>query len=395
MTRHRLHWPPRLWLWLWLALLTAGPTAGAATLEDALAGALERAGPLEGTELPEASSWLSGVPTFSASYVDSQEPLGTDEAEVSLNLPIKSAARRRLDGTLEAQASDYAAAAAAYRRWLYAGQVREAAWTHRLATLDLAAARERRRLLAELNERLGRLADSGAIPRYTALITARSLVDAELAVDEAARALAREERLFQDLTGLSSLPADLTEDGPLPTAPDWQGHPALRRLEAARAQESTQLALSAPTTANWNLSLIAREFEGPQLTEDQYGVAVEVPLNFLGTQSSSNRSQQSAARRDYLIARDQLWLSLHRQWDTLRTEAEHLARRRALLGEAAALANRIEAQVSALEASNEIEAELRLQRLLDVLDTRAALARTEALIGRNAARLRQAAGRTP
>ncbi|HBO14634.1 MAG TPA: hypothetical protein DD491_17765 [Halieaceae bacterium] len=111
MTRQRLHWPPRLCLWL--ALLTAGPTAGAATLEDALAGALERAGPLDDTALPAASSWLSGVPTLSASYIDSQEPLGTDEAEVSLNLPIKSAARRRLDGELEAQANDYAEAASA------------------------------------------------------------------------------------------------------------------------------------------------------------------------------------------------------------------------------------------------------------------------------------------
>jgi len=393
MLRELYRSTPRPCLFL-AALFTAGSGA-AATLEDALAGALKRAGPLEDTELPAASSWLSGVPTFSASYVDSQAPLGTDEAEVSLNLPIKSATRRRLDGELEAQASDYAEAAAAYRRWLYAGQVREAAWARRLADLALAAARERRSLLAELNGRLARLADSGAIPRYTALITARSLVDAELAVDEAERSLAREESLFQALTGLASLPGNLAEAGPLPAAPDWQRHPALRRLEAARAQEATRLALSAPAAASWNLSLIAREFEGPQLTEDQYGLAVEMPLNFLGTQSSSNRSQQSAARRDYLIARDRLWLSLRREWDTLRAEAEHLARRRELLGDAAVLADRIEAQVTALEASNEIEAELRLQRLLDVLDTRAALARTDALIGRNAARLRQAAGRTP
>ena len=381
-------------LCLVLALLAAGPAAGAATLADALAGALERAGPLEDGPLPEASSWLAGIPTLSASYIDSQEPLGTDEAEVSLNLPIKSAARRRLDGELEARAGDYAEAAAAYRRWLYAGKVREAAWTHRLAVLDLAAARERRTLLATLNDRLTRLADSGAIPRYTALITARSLVDAELAVDQAERALAREETLFRALTGLSALPEDLTEPTPVPAEPAWQRHPALRRLEAARAQEATQLALAAPATASWNLSLVAREFEGPQLTEDQYGLAVDMPLNFLGTQSSSNRSQRGAARRDYLIARDQLWLDLRRRWDTLQSEARHLARRRELLTEAAALADRIEAQVAALEASNEIEAELRLQRLLDVLDTRAALARTDALIGQNAARLRQAAGRT-
>ncbi|HKK22424.1 MAG TPA: hypothetical protein VJ947_01965, partial [Pseudohaliea sp.] len=235
---------------------------------------------------------------------------------------------------------------------------------------------------------------SGAVPRYTALITRRSLVDAELAVDQARRGLAREEGIFLELTGLAAVPGDLAEAGTVPEIPAWESHPALRRLEAARAEEASILALSAPATASWNLSLVARELDNPGLTQDQYGVAVEMPLNFLGTQSSSNRSQQGSARRDYLLARDQLWLDLRRRWDTLRSEARHLDRRRELLTEAAALADRIEAQVTALEASNEIEAELRLQRLLDVLDTRAALARTDALIGRNAARLRQAAGRT-
>ncbi|KGE02778.1 Outer membrane protein [Pseudohaliea rubra DSM 19751] len=376
-------------------LALASPLAGAATLEDALAGALERAGPLGETPLPEASSWLSGVPTLSASYLDSQQALGEDETEFSLNLPIKSAARRRLDSRLETQADRYADASGVYRRWLYAGEVREAAWGHRLAALDLAAARDRRALLAELSERLTRLADSGAVTRYTALITRRSLIDAELAVDEAQRELQREEGIFLELTGLPSVPEDLAEPGPDPATPAWESHPAVRRLEASRAQEASILALSAPANASWNLSLVARELDNPGLTQDQYGIAVELPLNFLGTQSSSNRSQQGAARRDYLIARDQLWLSLRRHWETLQGEARHLVRRRELLAEAAALADRIEAQVTALEASNEIEAELRLQRLLDVLDTRAALARTEALIGRNAARLHQAAGRTP
>jgi hypothetical protein len=121
---------------------------------------------------------------------------------------------------------------------------------------------------------------------------------------------------------------------------------------------------------------------------------VQLPLNFLGTQSTGNVTERRAARRDYLLARDQLHLELRSRWQALRTEAAQLERRRELLVRAGTLAGRIEEQLQALRVSNEVEGEILLQRLLDVIETRAEVARAEVLIGRNEARLRQAAGRS-
>ena len=78
----------------------------------------------------------------------------------------------------------------------------------------------------------------------------------------------------------------------------------------------------------------------------------------------------------------------------LSAEAALLQRRQDLLGEAVALTDRIQAQLERLDATNEMESEVLLQRLLDVLDTRAEASLTDALIGQNQARLRQAAGRS-
>jgi hypothetical protein len=374
-------------------LLFAGQVGAASiTLEDALASTLRRAPETEDGQLPAASDWLAGVPTVSASYIDSRQALGTDELEVSLNLPIKSAGRRRLDRELENLKDHYASAIHNYRRWIYSGLIRERAWGHRLAEVDLAAAEDKQALLTELAERFDRLAASGAIPRYSSLIVERARLDAEMAVDAARLDVERERDAFIALTGLASVPGDLSESAPVPSAPNYSQHPALQRMELARDREAAVLALSAPDKASWNLSLVARNFDGPQFNEQQIGLAVEAPLNFLGTQSSSNRSQRSAAQLDYLLARDQFWLEVRNRWQALAVERSHLQRRRELLERAATVADQIEAQVSALESSNEIEGEIRLQRMLDVLDTRASLARTEALIERNVAQRHQAAG---
>ena len=387
MIRQTRRWPSRCSVPLLLALTAPAP---AATLQDALSGALARAAPDTETTLPEASSWLAAVPTVAGSHTETRAARGTDETGVSLNLPIKSGTRRRLDRALRELETRSAGLYTRFRQWVYSEPVRERAWAYRLAMLDLDAASEKQALLARLAEQFSRQAASGAIPVYSSLIVERARLDAELALDAARLAVRREQDAFTALTGLAEVPGALTEVAP--QTPAYDEHPALRRLELDRARERTVLHLSAPDTASWNLSLVARSFEGPEFTDEQLELAFEVPLNFLGTQSTGNRSQRSAARRAYLLARDRLRLALRDRWRALVTEGERLARRQTLLQQAAGIADRIEAQISALKTRNEIEGEIRLQRMLDVLETRAALARTQALRGRNIARKRQAAG---
>ena len=391
MIRERRTTLPRQLL-LILLLTGCAQHSVASTLRDALAGALERAHFEHSTESSAASSWLSATPSLTASYIDSQESLGTDETEFIFNLPIKSGSRRRLDDKLTSVADQFEAAGNEYRRWVYSGYVRERAWASRIAMARLAAARGKLEMLEALADRSSQLATSGALPVYASLIVERERLGAALELD-ARRADAERSRAdFAALTGLPDIPANLSEQTPVPALLEYASHPASRRLEREREQEAALLDLSAPDTAGWNLAFIALNFEGPQIDEEQYGLQIEMPLNFLGTQTTANSSQKRSSQRAYMLARDELWLTLKQQWDSARVEAQRLEHRQALLTEAVAVGERIEAHILALRASNEIDGEILLQRLLDVANTKAELAVTAAQVGRNQARLRQAAG---
>jgi hypothetical protein len=377
-------------------LLVPVPSAVAQTpgLQVAVDSAVARADTLGEDALPEAGSWLAGLPSVMVAYYDSTEDQGTDEAEVILNLPFKSPARRRLDAGFEALDGGLAGASEAHRRWVYSGLVRERAWDHQLAVLRLAAAEEKRTLLETLSARIQRLAERGAVPVYQGLIVERERLAAELEAATLASERDAARAAWATLTGTGDVPGDLSEPGSAPDAPDYAAHPALLLLDRRNDQQQQLLALDAPQNADWNLGLVARDFDGPGFDDRQFGLSVELPLGFPGIQNTGNLSARRAVSRDYLLERDRLSLALRSEWEALRAEAELLQRRRQLLGEAVALADRIEGQLERLDATNEVESELLLQRLLDVLDTRAEASLTDALIGRNQARLRQAAGRS-
>jgi len=383
--------PPR-WLLVATVLAASIQPVAAASLRDALDGALARAQVEPTAETASASSWLAGIPSITASYIDSQEALGTDEAEVQLNLPIKSRSRRRLDDRLSQATEQLESASRAYLRWRYSGYVRERAWDARLAQVRLEAVQQKLAALKSLAQRTSELAGAGTLPAYASLIIEREELDARLALSEREADLERSLADFQSLTGLQAPPDDLTEDSDIPSQLSYADHPAMRRLEHARAQESTLLALSAPDSASWNIALVARNFEGPTLEEEQYGMQIQMPLNFMGTRSTASNSQLRSTQRDYLIARDELWLSLRQRWDATQLEARQLEHRQTLLLDAVAVGERIESHILALRARNEIEDEVLLRRLLDVIDTRAELALTRELLERNRAQLRQAAG---
>jgi len=378
------------------ALLSLSAPVGAQepSLEDALESALALAADSERLAPEDGGDWLSGLPSLTVAYYDSREQLGTDEAEAILNFPLKGTARRRLDGELQELDAELAAAGEAHRRWVYSGLVRERAWGVRLADLRLAAAGEKRTLLEGLEARIARLAEQGVVPEYRSLIVRQSLLEA--ALESAVLASERDaERLaFAALTGLQTVPTDLSEPVAPPQAPDWANHPALRMQQLTRAQEQQLLALDAPAIGNWNLGLVARNFDGPEFTDRQFGVSLEVPLGFTEVRSAGNVSTRRWAERTFRLERDRLMLAVREEWQTLQAEAALLQRRREILSEAEELTVRIESQLSRLKANNEMEAEILLQRMLNVIETRAEARMTDALIGRNEARLRQAAGRS-
>ncbi|MEQ8516262.1 MAG: hypothetical protein RIC38_11705 [Chromatocurvus sp.] len=344
------------------------------------------------TDASAGGGLLAGLPVLSALHVQSDLARGTDETEVSLNLPLKSGQRRRLDASLAGLEGRLENATQGYRAWYFSGLIREAVWAHQLATGQVDQARERVRLLTELESRARLQTQAGTTPEYVLLLTGQERLDAELqlADREAAR---RESALrFRALTGLPAVPSDLTETIPVPERPAYSAHPRLMLLELGLEQTSALAALSDPQSANWNLSLVARDFAGPGEDERQFGVAVDVPLGLIDVKNRGVESQKAAARRDFARQRDEARLDIRREWQSLQSDAERLRTRQSLLRQSARLGEQIETQLLSLRTSNEVEAELVLRRLLEVLDRRSELALIESEIHRNAARQRQAAG---
>jgi hypothetical protein len=367
-------------------------------LHEVLAAALQRAdarGPaVDGSGPYRASAWLAGVPSLGLTYLDSEQRLGTDEAELNINLPLKSSRRRSADRALEAMTAGLDENASQQRQLYFSGLIREALWSFRLADTRRRFAADKRRLLLELERREGDLLAAGATSEYALLLLQNELVAVDIALQEHLRESRGWLQRYRLLTGLENMPADISEP-PLPLQRFEVGqHPRLRALELERDRRRQLLRANSALAANWNLSLTAKNFETAGYDEQQYGLGLEIPLSALDIASESDAAEFRALQREFLLARDELLNSLRAEWEQLIVEREFLQRKQQLLERSQQLSGRIGAQLGRLEASNEVTAEIVLRRKMEAVDTSAAVSVNRLLTEQNMAMLRQAAGQS-
>ena len=390
--------PGRLLAWLPGLLLAPqlllAQSISELTLEDALAAALSTgvAGEERGAPPYQASSWLAGLPSLSLSYLDSDERYGTDEAELSINLPVKSGRRRSADKQLNALGVELDDVSQRQRELYYSGLIREAVWSYQLADTRRRFAADKRQLLLELERRQSELVAASAASRYSLLLLQMELVDVEIAQQDYLQEARRWLERYRSVTGLGTLPADIREPAPATDLFPGDQHPQLQGLELAHRQRLQMLRANSAQAADWNLSLKAKNLDTAGDDEQQYGLGVEIPLSALPVARQADDSEWRSAERDYLLARDQQLRAVKDSWEQLLIEQETLRQKQSLLDRSEALAGRIADQLSQLQASNEIAQEILLRRMMDAIDTRAEVAINRELIDQNNAMLRQAAG---
>ncbi|MFV8817169.1 TolC family protein [Haliea sp. E17] len=338
-----------------------------------------------------ASGWLAGLPSLDASYLQSEERLGTDETEIGLNLPIKSPFLYWQDKRLRELDSALHSAAVERRRLYFSGLLREAVWTARIAGDHAQQAGKMIALLEQLQRREQDLFEARGSSRYALLLIEQELADARIVQEdqqaEAQRWLAR----YRSLTGLGSLPVDIDEPA-APAGEAWQTHPALQLLELEREQRQALVAAGSSRGTPWNLRIGAKRVESPEFDETQYGVAVELPLGFTGTDRQSSSSEWQSLEREFTRNRDELSQELARSWQNLQIQAQHLQRRQQLLDAAASISGQLYSEAEALSQLNELGSEIRIKRLIGELERQAEASTNQLLIGQNRAMSRQAAG---
>lgn len=365
------------------------------SLSEALQAALEKTGKPRGESANyryEPSTWLAELPSIYVSYLDSQESRGTDEAELSLNLPIKSGGQRKADKHLKETEQHYSLADSQQRSLFFSGLIRHAVWSHRIAATHLEFEENKLRLLTRLEQQYQDLVAYSEASEYGLLVIQQELFNTDVARLEYQQATRQWLEQYTQITGLNALPWNIAEVTAELPAFSVQNHPKVQMLEQDWQQQQLVMKSTSNQFAPWNVSLSVKDFSGPDLDEQQIGIAVEVPLGFAGGKSQSEKSQWIQARKDFDIARDALYMSLHEQWNSLFASSRVLKQKQKVLLRSVALSERIIKQADELKAQNEIEQEVIIRRMMNALDAQLNYALNQVFINQNQAMLRQAAG---
>jgi hypothetical protein len=385
-------------LMLAMQLLIAGSciaaTANDLGLDDILDVAVLRSQPTGDTAIPfTTSSWLASLPSVSLTYLGSDERDGTDETELSLNLPLKSPGGRERDRELVELAGQLEATDRQRRRLYFSGLLREALWSRRLSVTRERFLARKIDLLKNLESRQRELMAAEATSLYGLLAVRQERLRAQIEQREQHRETMRWQQRYRQLTGLGSAPDDESiAEVPPPGRFDPGQHPDMQMLTLSWERSKRLFAAGAGRNTPWNIALTARQFDNPLFEENQYGVTVEIPLTFLDLVPEASRGEWRQSAQNYWRAHDELQAALDDSWQRLNSEREFLMEKQALLEEAAATGRKLVEQLEQLRTSNEIGAEIWLRRAMEAVDTQAAAAVNEVLIGQNRAMLRQAAG---
>jgi hypothetical protein len=392
-----------------LCLLLATSTAGSAI--DGERSALRSSLPVQLAELPQlamarqhsetgqldtsspyrSSAWLAALPSISVSFLRSDEDLGTDETEVSLNLPLKSPYRAARDKALRQLRDDLQETEAQRRKLYLSGLLREALWSQRIASTRCTHLDNKIAQLSALYQRQQALYDARSASRYSLLLLRQEITGAKLMLGEQQLEVAKWRDQFRELTGMTNLPEVIEEPVSLPDMA-WRDHPALRMLDLDWQRQQAVLAADSASGDAWNLALQAKQVEGPGFEENQYGLAVDIPLSVFDATAESTRSEWREGSRQYWQQRDELQWQLARSWRELQAEANYLSGRQTLLQQSAQISKELLAETELLLQGNELAREIWVRRVLENLDKQADAAINQLLIGQNRAMTRQAAG---
>ena len=382
-----------------LAMLAATPAFSASSLSqlsltDAVSAAEQRQsgnGRIEGSTPYQSSNWLAAIPSIGISYLASDENQGTDETELSVSLPIKSGAGRKYDKQLRQLAVNIQDTEAQRRRLYLSGLVRESLWSHRIAQARKQFSEKKITLLEELLERQQALFEARSASRYSLLLIQQEITDAQILQQSFDWEAEAWRQRFKALTGIATIPEDIIEAA-LEGQPNYNQHPQLHLLDLRWRRQQAVIAAGSESSTPWTVAFTAKQLDNPQFDENQYGMAVEIPISTINISSESSRADWQEASRSYWQSRDELQLKLKQAWDSLNGEADHLLRQQALLDESARISQQLVIESRSLLDENELAREIWVRRLLNDIDKQADAAINKLQIGQNLAMKRQATG---
>lgn len=325
-----------------------------------------------------ADDWLAGPPVLDAELRSDRATgnHGARELDLGVELPLWQAGEAEARARLAGHDAERLDAAQLAQRLTLAGQVREAAWTLRLAEAAQRHALRREREAGRLEADATRRVRAGELAEAEALAARDVRLAARLARLDADAALAEARRDWQALTGLDALPRRIDERA----AQEPQLHPErLAALAASRAAAGRVELAGRSAEERTKLRFGVRGERAARGEDEDYSLAVAVSIPFGGerfrrAEVESARAELAEAAAEEARLADTLPGALAAVRAQLALERERLAAlqtRQSLARERSRLAGRahdlgqldLPALLQARAAAIEVEAEAELQGL--------------------------------
>lgn len=329
------------------------------------------------------STWLSGLPSISLSYLGELDNSAIYEQEVSLNLPIKSLSLHRSDARLKQLSESMQGQQVALQRLYLSGLLRQSMWEHRIASVKLQQLIRKAKLLDKLHRQQKQLSKAGELPVVNLLLLERERVDIDLSEMTLKQQQIEAMTLFTSLTGLQEIPEQIDEQSTISEAlttgnkdigAALMQHP-LWQLQSLQQQQQLVIinSLQAGEHNPWTVSLTAKETASEQYSEQYLGLGINIPLGLNSALSQSELSQWQQEQQDLQINRERIYLELTTQTQKLAIEQQNLLQQQQLLARGLSLSRSITEELAVVKDHNQINYEIWLRRYMDALDSESQL----------------------
>ncbi len=372
-------------------------TTAELTLADVLKATLANNTITQNTTTSSANntSWLASNPKLALSYLQSSLTTGTDEAEISLSLPIKSSQQRKIDKQLIQAKQVTQSLLVTNQKLQYSGLIREQVWAVKIAEKQLETLQQKLVFLQKLEQQYQTLFNNSAATKYPLLLIQQEKITTKIAQLEQQQQLNSLHNQYHALTGLTKLPKRISE---VKLADNFQlnalltTHPLIKNLEQQWFEHQQRLLLADNNSEAWSLSLTAKSLNNTIVDEQQLGIAAEMPLNFFNIKNQVVSNEWAQAQGDYLLTRSLLLINLKNELQTLLSQQVFLEKKQQLLTQAKAISKDIISETQLLVAADQIEQGQAIRRMLNAFNTKAEFSLNQLLLLKNNAMLRQAAG---
>lgn len=344
-------------------------------------------------EINEVSSWLVGLPTAGFSLLQSDNQLGTDEYEFSVNLPFKSSARKNLDKQLADQTKSMVAIARQNKALFVSGLIRKVIWQYKIALKKREIEQSKLEWLNKQKILLDKLVLSGG-SNMDLLFVEKQLLDAKMALLELNQQVQLRRTQFHDITGVSEVPLSFFEDGVDDENLTFVQHPMVQQLQLSMQQADLQYQLAGKASNPINVSLTALDIRSIGANDRQYGVGIQVPIGLSKSKTQADSSiwlQQQNNLSSQLITLER---NFKTQFSQLRSEYDFLNKKQVLLEQQALKTKQIFTKLEQLRTNNELNQGLFFQHMIELIASIHQGKLNQLYINQNQSRQKQLAGIT-